>query len=55
MRTAGLPNFRKLWGRLPNGIKDGEYTLTIRGNYDVKTFNGEKALIITNTNAIGGK
>jgi hypothetical protein len=25
MRTAGLPNFRKLWGRLPDGIDADEY------------------------------
>ena len=55
MRTAGLPNFRKLWGRLPDGIKAGDYTLTVKGNYDVKTFDGEKAIIIANENSIGGK
>jgi len=25
MRTAGLPNFRKLWGRFENGLKKGVY------------------------------
>ena len=23
MRTAGLPNFRKLWGRIEDGLKAG--------------------------------
>ena len=27
MRTAGLPNFRKLWGRIDNGLEPGEYYL----------------------------
>jgi hypothetical protein len=27
MRTAGLPNFRKLWGRIPNGLEAGSYEL----------------------------
>ena len=25
MRTAGLPNFRKLWGRIDNGLEAGSY------------------------------
>jgi hypothetical protein len=29
MRTAGLPNFRKLWGRIDGGIKKGEYKVVI--------------------------
>jgi len=30
MRTAGLPNFRKLWGKIEeNKITPGEYELTI--------------------------
>lgn len=56
MRTAGLPNFRKLWGTIKeNVITKGEYELTINGNYDVKKFDGKKSFIITNSNAIGGK
>jgi len=27
MRTAGLPNFRKLWGRIPDGLEAGSYEL----------------------------
>ena len=56
MRTAGLPNFRKLWGKIKeNTITKGEYELTIYGKYDVKKFEGKKSFIITNQNAIGGK
>jgi hypothetical protein len=29
MRTAGLPNFRKLWGRIDEGIKKGVYKVVI--------------------------
>jgi hypothetical protein len=25
MRTAGLPNFRKLWGRIEGGLPAGNY------------------------------
>lgn len=29
MRTAGLPNFRKLWGRIEDGMEPGDYMLKI--------------------------
>lgn len=29
MRTAGLPNFRKLWGRIPGGLEAGDYEVHI--------------------------
>lgn len=29
MRTAGLPNFRKLWGKIENDLNKGEYTIEI--------------------------
>lgn len=29
MRTAALPYFRKLWGRINDGLKKGEYTIMI--------------------------
>ncbi|CAK82795.1 unnamed protein product (macronuclear) [Paramecium tetraurelia] len=29
MRTAGLPTFRKLWGRIEQDIEEGEYTFRI--------------------------
>ena len=56
MRTSGLPNFRKLWGKIDaNKITKGDYELTVTGNYDVKKFDGKKSFVITNQNAIGGK
>jgi hypothetical protein len=29
MRTAGLPSFRKLWGRIEGGLTSGDYTVEI--------------------------
>ncbi len=55
MRTAGLPNFRKLWGRIEAGIKAGTYELTIDNNYDVSSFDGKKTFVLSTTNALGGK
>lgn len=55
MRPAGLPNFRKLWGRIPKDLEAGDYTLKINNNYDVKAFDGEKYFVLSTVNAFGGK
>lgn len=55
MRTAGMPNFRKLWGRVRQDIPKGNYTVTITNNYDVSAFDGKKTLVLSTTNAFGGK
>lgn len=38
MRTAGLPNFRKLWGKIDGGLKAGQYQVTITNTYNVSEF-----------------
>ena len=40
MRTAGLPNFRKLWGRIDMTLQPGEYYLKVINNYEVSPFQG---------------
>ena len=57
MRPAGLPNFRKLWGRIENVDlkKNDVVTLTIINNYDVTKFDGKKFLILSTVNIFGGK
>lgn len=55
MRTAGLPDFRKLWGRFNNGLKAGTYTLGVYNQYDVASFGGSKSWVLSTTNAFGGK
>lgn len=55
MRTAGMPNFRKLWGRIRTDIPKGNYNLVIKNNYDVTAFDGEKTFLLSTTNAFGGK
>ena len=54
MRTSGLPNFRKLWGRIEDGLKKGNYTVKIVSNYGVKDFDGHKHVVISTANALGG-
>ncbi|KAJ3047885.1 hypothetical protein HK097_011080 [Rhizophlyctis rosea] len=56
MRTAGLPNFRKLYGRnngdvLPKGI----WEVAITDNFPVENFAGTKSVVISTVSIIGGK
>uniref|UniRef100_A0A1B6EAH3 Uncharacterized protein n=1 Tax=Clastoptera arizonana TaxID=38151 RepID=A0A1B6EAH3_9HEMI len=62
MRTAALPNFRKLYRRVnhtvaafKNGLSKGNYTLEVEYNYPVKAFDGRKQMILSTTSLLGGK
>ena len=55
MRTAGLPDFRKLWGRIDTDMQPGTYIFDINSNYDVSSFNGKKSIVLSTTNELGGK
>ena len=50
MRTAALPNFRKLWGRIETDIPAGAaIRITIRNRYNSYRYGGKKkvCLIVT--------
>ena len=55
MRTAGLPNFRKLYGKIDGPLLPGNYTLQITNSYDVSSFNGKKSFVLSTTNLLGGQ
>ncbi|VDD86611.1 unnamed protein product [Enterobius vermicularis] len=61
MRTAALPNFRKLYRRLirigffTSGLPLGRYELRIINNYPVTVFGGRKYFVISTTSWAGGK
>jgi len=61
MRTAALPDFRKLYRRINHsgtfeiGLPKGNYTLLIEYNYPVAGFGGTKSLILSNTSFTGGR
>lgn len=62
MRTAALPNFRKLYRRInktekyfTDGLRQGNYTLLVDYQYPVSAFNGRKQMILSTTSVIGGK
>jgi hypothetical protein len=54
MRTAGLPNFRKLYGKITDDLPAGKYDLTINNTYDVRSFDGSKYFVLSTTNVFGG-
>ena len=64
MRTAALPNFRKLYRKIDHaegspfaeGLpSDKSYRLRIEYNYDVVQFSGTKKVILATTSLLGGK
>ena len=55
MRTSGLPDFRKLWGRIEEDLDKGTYTVQVESRYDVSDFDGEKYIVLSTANALGGK
>ena len=55
MRTAGLPNFRKLYGMIEGPLEAGSYTVHIKNGYNTSGFGGAKSFVLSTTNALGGK
>lgn len=56
MRTAGLPTFKKLWARFPDGFAEGDQiTVTVNNQFPTSAFNGEKAVVFSTTSWLGGK
>jgi len=55
MRTAGLPNFKKLYGIIYQDLNPGYYNVTIVNNYPVEQFSGKKYVILSTTTWLGGK
>jgi hypothetical protein len=55
MRPAGLPDFRKLWGRINRILEPGNYKLIIKNNYPVESFSGKKSFVLSTVNALGGR
>jgi LEM3 (ligand-effect modulator 3) family / CDC50 family len=55
MRPAGLPDFRKLWGRINEKLEPGKYNLLINNNFPVESFNGKKSFVLSTVNILGGK
>ncbi|KAK0610259.1 Phospholipid-transporting ATPase IC [Lasiodiplodia hormozganensis] len=56
MRTAALPNFRKMAMRNDGeGMPAARYQVDIEDNYDVSSFGGTKSIVITTRGNVGSK
>lgn len=55
MRTAGLPNFKKLYRIIDQDLEPGTYEVEVQNNYPVSDFGGRKFVVLSTTTWIGGK
>lgn len=55
MRMSAMPDFRKHWGRVQQDLEPGEYEVVIQNSYDVSRYSGKKYVVLSTTNAFGGK
>ncbi|KAK7261794.1 hypothetical protein RIF29_28114 [Crotalaria pallida] len=56
MRTAALPTFRKLYGKIETDLEaNDEIKIVIENNYNTYEFGGTKTLVVSTTTWIGGK
>lgn len=56
MRTAALPTFRKLYGKIEEDLQpNDEIHVSLVNNYNTYSFNGKKKLVLSTTSWLGGK
>lgn len=56
MRVAGLPSFRKLWGRLDTPLPAGSVLeVHFQDSFEVREFGGRKALVVSTSSVLGGR
>lgn len=56
MRTAALPTFRKLYGKIETDLEVGDtIEVVLQNNYNTYSFNGKKKLVLSTTSWLGGR
>ena len=56
MRTAALPTFRKLYGRIEEDLDaDDVIEVKLMNNYNTYSFGGKKKLVLSTSSWLGGK
>lgn len=55
MRTAALPTFRKLYGKIEEDLQPGEIHVSLKNYYNTYSFGGKKKLVLSTTTWLGGK
>lgn len=56
MRTAALPSFRKLYGRIEEDLDAGDViVVNLMNNYNTYSFGGKKKLVLSTSSWLGGR
>lgn len=56
MRTAALPTFRKLYGKIEDDLNANDtIEVNLANNYNTYSFSGKKKLVLSTTSFLGGK
>lgn len=56
MRTAALPTFRKLYGRIEVDLEEDDLIMVdLVNNYNTYSFGGRKKLVLSTTSWLGGR
>ena len=56
MRTAALPSFRKMYGRIEEDLDaDDVLVVNLRNNYNTYSFGGKKKIVLSTSSWLGGK
>ncbi|KAG2315594.1 hypothetical protein Bca52824_018716 [Brassica carinata] len=56
MRTAALPTFRKLYGKIETDLQENDTIhVVLENNYNTYSFDGKKKLVLSTTSWLGGK
>lgn len=53
--TGMRPDFNKLFGRIPGGLKKGKHTVVVDNMYDASSFGGKKGIMLSTMGQFGGK
>jgi len=55
MRTAGLPDFRKLYARTSEAFEAGPYQIDVDSLFPVTVYGGRKSIVFSTVSFLGGK
>ncbi len=55
MQTQSLMTKQKLWGRIKNSLKPGNYSLLVENNYQISNMRITKGIKIMEGSRLGGK
>ena len=54
MRTSGLPNFKKPWGKIHRTLPAGKYKVKVNNRYKSRQWEGNRSFLLTTLSLVGG-